>query len=79
MNQTVETNEERKSAYDVAIEKGEARALQNVIVAVLEQNSHPVSSAQRARLLACNDLTVLNELALRAFTADSVDALFAEL
>ena len=80
MNQTItSTNEERMSAYDSAIAEGAAHGLQSALIGVLEARSLTISSTQRARIFACTDAAVLNELIPRAVTVDSVAVLLGDV
>ena len=80
MNQTITgTDVEQKSAYEIAIHRGEVGALHRSILDVLQVRGLAISNTHRARLLACDDTGALRDMLLKAVVVESAAALFSEL
>ncbi|MEU3251511.1 hypothetical protein [Streptomyces sp. NPDC006997] len=57
--------------------KGEAKGRAEGVVRVLEARGLQIPDAVRARVTACTDLTVLDDLLVRAITVEQAEELFS--
>jgi hypothetical protein len=70
-------DESQQQSFDKGVEKGVAQARAQAVIAVLEERGIAVSDEQRARIMACSDLAMLDRWLRKAATAARADEIFA--